>query len=72
MPINMSFNHRSGLVLGIFLLAFSLFGATSALAVGQVGDPAADFNLEDTWGQWHMLQDLRENTVVLLNVMGFG
>ena len=67
-----SFNHKLGLALGVFLLVLSLFPPTSVLADGQVGDPAADFNLEDTWGQWHMLQDLRQNTVVLLNVMGFG
>ncbi len=57
-----------------FLVAvlFSVWPSAPALAVGQVGDEAADFNLEDTWGNWHNLQDFRHNKVVLLNMIGFG
>ncbi len=54
----------------VAMLAF--LPAAPALAVGQVGDPAADFTLQDTWGNWHTLQDFQHDKVVLLNMIGFG
>ena len=56
----------------LVVVLLSVLPTAPALAVGQVGDPAADFNLEDTWGNWHNLQDFRHQKVVLLNMIGFG
>ncbi len=56
----------------LVVVLLSVLPTAPALAVGQVGDPAANFNLEDTWGNWHNLQDFRHNKVVLLNMIGFG
>ena len=52
----------------LVLLALGI--PTSALPVGQVGDLAAGYHLEDTWGNWHDLQNDLGNKVVLLNMMG--
>ena len=56
----------------LVFVGLSLFLAPAAMATGQVGEPAAEFQLEDTWGQTHSLEESRQNKVVLLNIMGFG
>ena len=56
----------------LVVILLSILPPAPALAVGQVGDSAADFTLQDTWGNWHNLQDLRHNKVVLVNMIGFG
>jgi hypothetical protein len=59
---------------GQVLLAFLLpliVPAPPALAVGQVGDPAADFSLQDTAGVPHTLSDYRDQVVVLF-MMGYA
>ena len=63
---------RTSIPLGLTLAALLILPAAPALAVGQVGDPAAGFTLEDTEGNWHSFEDLRQNNVVLLNMMGYS
>ena len=56
----------------VLLAIMALLSPGSAQAAGQVGDPAADFNLQDTWGNGHHFEELRQGKVVLLNMIGYG
>jgi hypothetical protein len=54
------------------LVAFGLFAvAGPAWSTGQVGEPAADFTLQDSEGFFHTLSDYQDN-VVLLFMVGYG
>ncbi len=55
----------TGLTLAIML------SAGTALATGQVGEPAADFTLTDSQGMVHTLSDYR-GEVVILFMMGYA
>ncbi|RKZ20123.1 hypothetical protein DRQ50_00395 [bacterium] len=58
---------RSRLLVPVLMLA-----AGSALATGQVGEPAADFNLENVEGGFFTLDQYQSDTVVFLQVIGYG
>ncbi len=59
-----------GMVLtALVLVALSLLQTVPVFAVGQVGEPAADFTLQDSNpGDWHTLSDYRGNVVVLFMI----
>ena len=58
--------------MALLVLGAALLSSVPAMAVGQVGDHAADFNLQDTWGNWHHFAEERQGKVVLLNMIGYG
>ena len=60
-----------GTLLAVSLVAAVLLSAGTALAVGQVGEPAADFNLQDTGGTFHSPNDYL-GQVLLIFMMGYG
>ena len=64
---NMARPARARLLVPILMMA-----AGSALAVGQVGEPAADFNLENLEGGFFTMGEHRNNAVVFLQVIGYG
>ena len=49
-----------------------VLAAGSALAAGQVGEQAADFNLENLEGGWYTLSQYQNTRVVLLSIVGYG
>lgn len=54
------------------LVPILMMAAGSALATGQVGEAAADFNLENLEGGFFTLGTYRNNAVVFLQVIGYG
>jgi hypothetical protein len=58
------FRFRSNFLIGLLLL----LATGQAGATGQIGEPAADFTLQDSEGNWHTLSDYRDHVVVLFMV----
>jgi len=57
---------RTAMLVPVMMLA-----ATTALAAGQVGEPAADFNLENLEGGFVTFSE-HLGEVVVLSVIGYG
>ena len=57
----------------ILAMATLLLLATQVHATGQVGEPAADFTLQDSNpGDWHTLLSDHEGEVVVLFMIGYA
>ena len=63
--------HRGLNRLATYILMMILLTPLAAFAAGQVGEPAADFNLYDTNGVNHILSD-HQGEVVYLFMVGYG
>jgi hypothetical protein len=64
--------HRvRAIVAAVTLWGLALGLVSVALATGQVGEPAADFSLQDTEGITHTLSG-EQGRVVVLFMMGYG
>jgi len=71
-PIPNSQRHPlAAALLALLLTTLIVLAAGPAQAAGQVGEPAADFTLQDSQGGWHTLSD-QVGTVVVLFMVGYG
>jgi len=63
---------RRTVLAGFLLVTLMTLGVNQASATGQVGEPAADFTLQDSNpGNWHTLSDYQGEVVVLF-MMGYA
>jgi hypothetical protein len=60
---------RLAVVTCLMLTILALLVPIQAWAVGQVGEPGADFTLQDSNpGDWHTLSDYQGNVVILFMI----
>jgi hypothetical protein len=58
--------------LPVLAAALLLLTTSRALAAGQIGDPAADFSLQNLEGGTYTMSQFTGNAVVFLAVIGYG
>lgn len=64
--------HTATAIRALASVAILALTAGGAAAVGQIGDPAADFSLQNLEGGQFTMSQYQGNSVVFLAVIGYG